>query len=79
MIICDTGPLVSAALTRDADHARCAELFNNLHVARTEILIPATVVAEVGHMLGRELGTTVGHYSGVTVPTLAGIRGLYAH
>jgi hypothetical protein len=56
LIVCDTGPLVSAALTRDVDHARCTALFNDLHVARREIAVPATVVAEVGYLLGRELG-----------------------
>lgn len=57
MIVCDTGPLVSAAVEGDDDHARCVELFNRLHLARREMVVPGTVVAEVGYLLGRELGS----------------------
>lgn len=56
MIICDTGPLVAAALANDADHAACVKLFTDLHEAGTELLVPATVVAEVGYLLAREAG-----------------------
>ena len=54
MIICDTGPLVAAALANDADHAACVKLFTDLHEAGTQLLVPATVVAEVGYLLARE-------------------------
>ena len=27
MIVCDTGPLVAAALSNDSDHKACVELF----------------------------------------------------
>ena len=59
MIVCDTGPLVAAALSNDSDHQACADLFSQLHDARTELLVPATVVAEVGYLLAREAGPRV--------------------
>ncbi len=51
MIICDTGPLVAAALSNDADHAACVRLFNDMHAAGRDLLVPATVTAEVGYLL----------------------------
>lgn len=59
MIVCDTGPLVAAALVNDDDHHACVELFTGLHLARRPLLVPATVVAEVGYLLGREAGPKV--------------------
>ena len=59
MIVCDTGPLVAAALSNDQHHKACVELFTELHVMRREILVPATVVAEVGYRLAREAGSRV--------------------
>lgn len=56
MIICDTGPLVAAALANDADHAACVKLFTDLHGAGTQLLVPPTVVAEEGYLLAREAG-----------------------
>lgn len=56
MILCDTGPLVAAALANDKDHLACTKLFTQLHAARRELLVPATVVAEVGCLLAREAG-----------------------
>lgn len=56
MIVCDTGPLVAAALSNDSHHLACIELFNDLHADRRELLVPATVVAEVGYLLNREAG-----------------------
>jgi predicted nucleic acid-binding protein len=56
VIICDTGPLVAAALANDADHVACVKLFTDLHEVGTELLVPATVVAEVGYLLAREAG-----------------------
>lgn len=56
MIVCDTGPLVAAALTNDSDHKACVELFTALHAAGRELLVPATVTAEVGYLLAREAG-----------------------
>lgn len=48
MIVCDTGPLVAAALSNDANHATCVRLFNDMHAAGRNLLVPATVTAEVG-------------------------------
>lgn len=59
MIVCDTGPLVAAALSNDSDHTTCVELFTALHAARRELLLPATVVAEVGYLLAREASARV--------------------
>jgi uncharacterized protein len=59
VIICDTGPLVAAALANDAHYHACVELFTGLHLARRSLLVPATVVAEVGYLLGREAGPKV--------------------
>jgi len=59
VIVCDTGPLVAAALSNDADHAACVRLFNDMHAAGRELLVPATVAAEVGYLLAREAGARV--------------------
>jgi predicted nucleic acid-binding protein len=59
VIICDTGPLVAAALSNDADHLACVRLFTDMHTAHRELLVPATVVAEVGYFLAREAGPQV--------------------
>jgi predicted nucleic acid-binding protein len=56
VIVCDTGPLVAAALANDSDHEACVELFDALHGAGRQLLVPATVVAEVGYLLARESG-----------------------
>ncbi len=59
MIVCDTGPLVAAALANDADHLACVELFTGLHESGRKLLVPATVAAEVGYLLAREAGARV--------------------
>ena len=59
MIVCDTGPLVAAALSNDSDHQACVTLFSDLHKAGTELLVPATDAAEVGYLLAREAGPRV--------------------
>jgi predicted nucleic acid-binding protein len=59
VIVCDTGPLVAAALSNDPDNQACTELFTGLHLAGRRLLIPATVVAEVGYLLCREAGARV--------------------
>ncbi|HWC83879.1 MAG TPA: PIN domain-containing protein [Pseudonocardiaceae bacterium] len=56
MIICDTGPLVAAALYKDPDYRRCVDLFTGLHLANRELIIPAPVIAEVGYLLGTRAG-----------------------
>lgn len=56
MIVCDTGPLVAAALSSDPDHHRCVELFTGMHLANRQMLLPAPIVAEVGYLLGTRIG-----------------------
>lgn len=56
MIVCDTGPLVAAALSKDPDHHACVELFTGMHLAGRAIVIPAPVVAEVGYLLSTKAG-----------------------
>lgn len=56
MIVCDTGPLVAAAIADDAHHRDCVDLFASLHLAGRRILVPGPVVAEVGYLLAREGG-----------------------
>lgn len=57
--MCDTGPVVAAALAGDDHHHACVELFTGLHLAGRELLVPSTVVAEVGYLLAREAGAEV--------------------
>jgi hypothetical protein len=47
MIVCDTGPLVAAALSDDDDHRACVELLTGLHLANRAVLVPAPVVPQV--------------------------------
>lgn len=56
MILCDTGPLVAAANRSDARYHVCTELFTGLHLAGRRILVPGTVAAEVGYLLGTRAG-----------------------
>jgi predicted nucleic acid-binding protein len=57
--VCDTGPLVAAAIIDDAHHRECVDLLASLHLAGRPILVPAPVVAEVGYLLAREGGARV--------------------
>lgn len=59
MIVCDTGPIVAAAPVGDDHHRECLDLFSGLHRTNRSLLVPATVVAEVGYLLNRESGPTV--------------------
>jgi predicted nucleic acid-binding protein len=59
VIVCDTGPLVAAAIKNDAHHRDCVDLFTALHLAGRRILVPGTVVAEVGYLVAREGGAQV--------------------
>lgn len=56
MILCDSGPLFAAADRKDADHHACVEMFTGLRLARRRLLVPSTVVAEVGYMLQTKVG-----------------------
>ena len=58
MIICDTGPIFAAADRKDADHHACVDLFTGLRLAGRRLLVPQTVIAEVGYMLATKLGTS---------------------
>lgn len=51
MILCDSGPLIAAAIENDDDYATCIDLFTALRLAQRRLLVPATVVAEVGYMI----------------------------
>lgn len=59
MILCDTGPLVAAALSNDDDHRACVDLLTGVHLAGRRLLLPAPVTAEVGYLLAREAGAAV--------------------
>ncbi|MFC3766458.1 type II toxin-antitoxin system VapC family toxin [Tenggerimyces flavus] len=59
MIVCDTGQLVAAALSNDDHHRACVDLFTGAHLAGHDLVVPATVVAEVGYLLCREAGPRV--------------------
>jgi len=37
----------------------CVRLFTDMHTARRELLVPATIVAEVGYLVAREAGPQV--------------------
>lgn len=47
---------MAAALANDSDHKACVAPFDGLHAAGRQLLVPATVVAEVGYLLARESG-----------------------
>ena len=57
MILIDTGPVVAAAVTSEVDHHACVELFTGLYLAQRRLMLPTTVQSEIGHLLGRDLGT----------------------
>lgn len=59
MILCDTGPLVAAAVRNDVNYHRCVELFTGLRLARRRLLVPMTVVAEVGYLLETRVGRSL--------------------
>jgi predicted nucleic acid-binding protein len=56
VIVCDTGPLVAAAFSKDPDYHRCVELFTGLHLANRQMVLPAPIVAEVGYLLAAKAG-----------------------
>jgi uncharacterized protein len=51
VILCDSGPLVAAAIRNDIDNHACNELFTGLYLAGRPILVPGPVIAEVGYLL----------------------------
>lgn len=50
---------MASALDGDDHHHACVELFTGLHLANRRLLVPGTVVAEVGYLLNREAGARV--------------------
>jgi len=56
VVICDTAPLVAAALYRDPDHNRCVELLTGLRLTNRKMLVPAPIVAEIGYLLAAKAG-----------------------
>jgi predicted nucleic acid-binding protein len=53
VLIVDAGPLYAAAARRDVNHDRSVELLTH---APRPLIVPALVVAEVGHLLSDRLG-----------------------
>ncbi|GIH69018.1 type II toxin-antitoxin system VapC family toxin [Sphaerimonospora thailandensis] len=53
MIVVDTGPLVAATISDDADHERCVGEFKRLHDSRRELLVPSFVTAEVCYIISQ--------------------------
>lgn len=51
MILFDTGPIVASAVTKDRHHRGCVDLLTGLRLAKRQLLLPATVTAEVGYLL----------------------------
>ena len=51
--IVDAGPLYAAVDADDHDHLRCAEVLQRPDL---DLVVPAMVVAEVTHFVGRRLG-----------------------
>lgn len=59
MILCDSGPLIAAAVRTDAHYDSCTRLFAGLRLAGRRLLVPATVAAEVGYLLEQRVGSAV--------------------
>jgi len=53
VILCDTGPLVAAAIRTGEHHRECVDLLAGLRLAGRAILVPPTVIAEVGYLVDR--------------------------
>lgn len=59
MIVCDTGPLVALSNVKDAHYVVANDLFRDLHMAAEQIVLPATVLAEVCYWLNEHGGPEV--------------------
>lgn len=59
MILFDTGPIVAAAVSNDTHYHQCAELLSSLRLADEELLLPATVAAEIGYLLSERVGPAI--------------------
>lgn len=58
-IVVDTGPLVAAAYADDKHHRECVDFFAIAHMEGIPLLLPPTVVAEVGYLLGSRAGAQI--------------------
>jgi predicted nucleic acid-binding protein len=56
VIVCDTGPIVAAALGNDDHHHTCVELFTGLHLAGRPMLVRTTDASVIA--LTERLGLT---------------------
>lgn len=54
MIVCDTGPLVAAGLSRDPGHRASVDLFASLYMGGRPMVVPAPIAAEIGYLLHRK-------------------------
>lgn len=59
MILFDTGPIVAAAVSNDDHYQRCAELLASLRLTDQQLLLPATVAAEVGYLLSERVSPSL--------------------
>jgi predicted nucleic acid-binding protein len=59
LIVCDTGPLVALSNERDEHYFVANDLFRDLFMAGEEIVLPATVLAEVCYWLNAHGGPEV--------------------
>ena len=56
MIVLDTGVIYAAFDSGDVNNRACVDLMMDLRVSQYELLVPATVSAEVGYLLQTRLG-----------------------
>jgi predicted nucleic acid-binding protein len=56
LAIVDTGPLYAAVDADDGDHDRCRDVLERRDL---ELVVPALVVAEASHLVGRRLGPSI--------------------
>ena len=59
MIICDTGPFVALANEKDRYYFIANDLFRDFHLTNEEVVLPATVLAEVCYWLNENGGPEV--------------------
>ena len=63
MIVCDTGPLVAAAFSKDPDYHRYVEPFTGLHLANRRTCCPAVIA------LAERLRVSIDKVYGATIST----------
>jgi hypothetical protein len=57
VILRDIGPILAAADLRDSDHHTCVDLFTGLRLGNRRMLLPQTVIAEIGYLMETKIGT----------------------